>query len=649
MLKKSYVSQPHLDAENSKTYAFGKINAVILDDIDNNGFIDLVTFPSNFTVGTPLAPVVWTNTNGIFTSSPNKIKNVESYQYFRDNVSGDFNNDGYTDYFQIDQGWELNNRNPDYFFGSQPALLLGGSQDLTWQPISGWLTNSDGGKSFNHIGDSADYDGDGDLDVVVASFWDFRIYENSGSAKFTWQENLLPAKFNNGSYSVSGTTFIELGGQYAVVAGAYRIFSLSEPVLPLSVLTQQNGQFTESYTLSRPNLGHNRERNYGAADMFNMDLNGDGREDLLVLWETEPSGGINDGLSNMSGSSRVSRYQDISNSIISIYFQDETGKLVSDGTFYNGPKLSSAAPLYFEDFNLDGHMDFWMSSFHSHPSNFNELVFINDGNGRFSNPINMFSIAESFPDWYLLSPFFVDANNDGAIDVVAIRPVYPEPPTRTIGEEVRVFLSETPGYDLKSNNKFSAVLADKMFDGGAGTDTAIFSGKFSDYKIEVNKNGHWITTDQTVGRDGTDVWINVERFKFDDLTVAIDINNGAGQVYRMYKAALNRAPDQEGLGYWINQFDNGASLKNIAGGFVDSTEFRNKFYGDGTNTTFVGALYNNILGRAPEQEGYDYWLNLLDQGVDRASVLIGFSESPENYSNTADLIAKGIVYQEWTL
>jgi hypothetical protein len=231
--------------------------------------------------------------------------------------------------------------------------------------------------------------------------------------------------------------------------------------LPLSVLTQQNGQFTESYTLARPNLGFGRERNYGASDMFNMDLNGDGREDLLVVWETEPSGGIDDGMSNMSGSPQVARYSDLGNSVFSVYFQDTSGKLVADNSFYNGDN-TAGAPLFFEDFNLDGYVDFWISSFFARPNNFDQYVFINDGTGHFTCPkASMFNSNESFPDWYTLSPFFFDANNDGAIDVVATRGVFPSPPARTIGEEVRTFLSDSPAYNINGNNKFITALADK--------------------------------------------------------------------------------------------------------------------------------------------------------------------------------------------
>lgn len=169
----------------------------------------------------------------------------------------------------------------------------------------------------------------------------------------------------------------------------------------------------------------------------------------------------------------------------------------------------------------------------------------------------------------------------------------------------------------------------------------------NNYTITINSLQKISVTDKIAGRDGQDSFVNVERFRFDDVTLAIDIDRNPGQAYRLYKAALDRVPDAEGLGYWIHALDNGASLKNVATGFVDSPEFRNNFYGDGSNGTFVTALYNNVLDRAPEQAGYDFWVNALATGTSRADVLVGFSESPENYNNTIGLIGSGIVYQEY--
>jgi hypothetical protein len=663
MLKKSYVSASYLDPDNAKTYAFGKINGTIMADIDHNGFVDLITFPSNFTEAVHLRPVVWTNQGGFFTPSSTALKDPVPIQYVRDMVPGDFNNDGFTDYFLIDQGWELNNRDPNFLYGNFPGLLLGSSSGLTGQTVNSWLTNNDNIKTFNHIGDAADYDRDGDLDMVIAGFWDLRIYENLGQGKFAWSENILPAKFNgdNWPYHVSGATFIELNGTYAMVVGTYRAampagthidYVKHVPYQPMTVLTYQNGNFTEAYTLARPNLEFGRERNYGVSDMYNMDLNGDGREDLVVTWETEAMLGIDDGMSNMSGVGNQGRYKDIDNTVITVYFQDANGRLVENNKFYNAGSNGSGVQVYFEDFNLDGYMDFWVSSYGTHPGNFDKQVYINDGRGNFNHPSQaMFSTNEPFPDWYTVSPFFFDANNDGAIDVVATRAVFSQPATRSIGEEVLTFLSDSPAYDITSNNKFLAVLKDKTWDGGRGIDTAVFSGRFKDYTITTDQAGRINTQDKIVGRDGKDVWINVERFRFDDTNIALDISpaQNAGSVYMLYKAAFNRAPDASGMGYWLSLKDKGADIvTSLAQGFVNAPEFVAKYGTNPSNASYVDKLYQNVLGRAGESGGVAYWNQELDAGnISKAAVLVQFATLAEGAANVASLIANGIPYTEF--
>ncbi|MFC0409137.1 DUF4214 domain-containing protein [Roseomonas elaeocarpi] len=108
-----------------------------------------------------------------------------------------------------------------------------------------------------------------------------------------------------------------------------------------------------------------------------------------------------------------------------------------------------------------------------------------------------------------------------------------------------------------------------------------------------------------------------------------------GEAYRLYEAALNRAPETSGLSYWYNRLEGGDALSNVAQGFIASAEF-NSNYGNLGNSDFVDQLYQNVLGRAADQAGHDFWTSALDNGETRADVLIGFSDSLENRVQTAD-------------
>jgi hypothetical protein len=123
----------------------------------------------------------------------------------------------------------------------------------------------------------------------------------------------------------------------------------------------------------------------------------------------------------------------------------------------------------------------------------------------------------------------------------------------------------------------------------------------------------------------------------------------AGQAYRIYQAAFDRKPDLAGLGYWIANMDNGMSLTAVADGFMHSPEFAGLYGAAPSAEQFVTRLYNNVLHRAPEQAGFDYWVGVIGGGFPRAEVLAQFAESAENLAQLAGVIHNGIDYIPFAL
>jgi len=146
---------------------------------------------------------------------------------------------------------------------------------------------------------------------------------------------------------------------------------------------------------------------------------------------------------------------------------------------------------------------------------------------------------------------------------------------------------------------------------------------------------------------GVDKLENIDRIEFSDTTVALDIEGNAGQAYRLYKAAFDREPDSFGLGYWINELDNGSSLLDISNSFIDSLEFQALYGSSPSDEEFIELLYSNVLDRTLDQSGFDYWVTDLNSGLTHAGALASFSESSENQSNLIGLISNGIQYEQW--
>jgi hypothetical protein len=104
-------------------------------------------------------------------------------------------------------------------------------------------------------------------------------------------------------------------------------------------------------------------------------------------------------------------------------------------------------------------------------------------------------------------------------------------------------------------------------------------------------------------------------------------------VQRLYVAYFRRASDPSGLSYWVSQLAQGSSLVGVSDAFAGSSEFQS-LYGNLGNRDFVRLVYVNVLGREPDQAGYNYWVGLMNRGLPRGQVMIGFSESQEFRART---------------
>lgn len=140
--------------------------------------------------------------------------------------------------------------------------------------------------------------------------------------------------------------------------------------------------------------------------------------------------------------------------------------------------------------------------------------------------------------------------------------------------------------------------------------------------------------------------VNIPPFEFPTFPGVIDEEPGdpgtitssdAQQLALLYEAALDRPADIPGLNFWIDQFEDGRSALSISDYFVNSPEFSFVF-GDQSqmsNSQLIDVFYQNVLDRAGETEGVDFWVGKLDDGMTRAEVLFNFSVSAENRAGSA--------------
>lgn len=122
-----------------------------------------------------------------------------------------------------------------------------------------------------------------------------------------------------------------------------------------------------------------------------------------------------------------------------------------------------------------------------------------------------------------------------------------------------------------------------------------------------------------------------------DFDSRLDATTWADDVYRLFQAIFDRAPDAGGFESWVTSLSNGMTFENVVDAFMASPEFQST-YGATTNVQFVTLLYQNVLDRAPDPGGLAAWTGALDAGADRAEVVIGFMGSPEFVTSTTPAV-----------
>ncbi|MFG6661356.1 DUF4214 domain-containing protein [Sulfitobacter sp. 915] len=87
----------------------------------------------------------------------------------------------------------------------------------------------------------------------------------------------------------------------------------------------------------------------------------------------------------------------------------------------------------------------------------------------------------------------------------------------------------------------------------------------------------------------------------------------------LYAGYFNRAPDPEGLQFWIDQIDGGRAFNTIAADFAASEEATSLYPyltapDVASPSTFITNVYQNLFNRAPDTEGLQFWTNVLNSG-----------------------------------
>ena len=594
-------------------------------DFNGDGKLDILVVRSNTddmgATPTPLQILAGDGTGNFSDQSAAIFGTVPNINYVPRIFAADLNKDGVTDIFAPDFGVDL----PPYPGGQNSLYLSSGASGIKVA-----TANLPQALRQNHGTSIGDVNKDGHLDLFVNALNESsgnanQLLINDGTGKFTVSQQLLPASLTRTGYN-PGNTWSMLrdlnnDGYADIVLGTWDASPNPSQVL----LNDGKGSFASSTPINLPRSGINAEVVIG---IETINLNGDALPDLM--------------LSVTNGGSHSEFYTTPYLQLLvndgNGQFHDETQARMPQSTATRPPGSASwFLSTTAVDVNGDGHQDIVADGTASQTSK----VFLNDGHGKFSMS------WESSTGAHIVVG---DVNGDGKADLVE---------ASSSGFSVLfnagasmipasgVYRASDRGDKVNGGAATETVFSGKgndTIDAGAGIDTVVFTGARAGYSVTRAGNGFTVS-----GPDGADALANVERIKFADANVALDIAGNGGQTFRLYQAAFDRAPDAGGLGYWMKQMDGGASLVSVAGGFVSSKEFADLYGGSNpTAEVFVEKLYTNVLHRKPDAAGYDYWVKVVKDGAAKEVVLAAISESAENVDALAGLIGNGFAYVPYT-
>jgi len=112
-------------------------------------------------------------------------------------------------------------------------------------------------------------------------------------------------------------------------------------------------------------------------------------------------------------------------------------------------------------------------------------------------------------------------------------------------------------------------------------------------------------------------------------------NSLSNDIAGLYNNSLGRAPENAGMNFWMNAANNGASMGDITQAIANSPEAQNRQQQaqNRQNQADVTSYYNQALRRAPDQAGLNFWTGALNNGANLNQVQQGFYSSPE-YQNS---------------
>jgi len=185
---------------------------------------------------------------------------------------------------------------------------------------------------------------------------------------------------------------------------------------------------------------------------------------------------------------------------------------------------------------------------------------------------------------------------------------------------VSVITQET-FYGSAGNDVLDGFSGYDIIDGQGGLDTAKYS--VASTKVFAREN----EADQLViyGSAGqSETVVDIERFQFTDKVYALDLDGNAGVAAKAIIVSFGADSLNAYMSAALSIVDSGTSLESLCDLVVD-LELIDQLTGSSSNSSFVGHLFQNVVGRSPNLFENAIYTNRLDNGTYTKSSLLALA------------------------
>jgi hypothetical protein len=197
-------------------------------------------------------------------------------------------------------------------------------------------------------------------------------------------------------------------------------------------------------------------------------------------------------------------------------------------------------------------------------------------------------------------------------------------------------------YGNYQGNVIEGLGGNDTLDGGLGIDTAKYSNSKSNYTLKFSTATNKSLVDNS-GSQGADTLVSIERLKFSDASVAIDIEGNAGTTAKIIGAVFGSQSlaNKSYVGIGLKYLDAGWTYDNLASLALDAA-------GAKTNDQIVALLWKNVIRTNATTTDKAPYIAMLENGMSPGALAHMAADTVFNTTNInlTGLALTGIEYTQ---